>query len=80
MKPPPVLDGPVADSLGAARLHFADLKNRYGAQTIVNLAETTGKEGAVTRGFKQAVDDLEDDEVEYREFDFHHECKFSNLI
>lgn len=78
MKPPPVLDRSVAESLKATRQHFDDLKKRYGAQAIVNLAETTGKEGTVTLGFKQAIKELGDDLIEYHEFDFHHECEQPN--
>jgi hypothetical protein len=44
-------------------------------QTIINLAETSGKEGAVTLGYRDAVRELDDSDVRYKEFDFHHECE-----
>lgn len=75
MKPAPVLDRPVDQTLGITRLHFDDLKKRYGPQTVVNLAEITGKESVVTLGFKEAVEQLEDADVRYQAFDFHNECK-----
>jgi hypothetical protein len=39
------------------------------------LAETSGKEGAVTVGYRDVVKELDDKDVRYQEFDFHHECK-----
>lgn len=75
MKPAPVLDRPVDQTLGITRLHFEDLKRRYGPQTVVNLAETTGKESVVTNGFEEAVKLLSDEDVRYESFDFHNECK-----
>jgi hypothetical protein len=44
-------------------------------QTIINLAETSGKEGSVTLGYRDVVKDLDDKDVRYVEFDFHHECE-----
>jgi hypothetical protein len=44
-------------------------------QTIINLAEITGKESVVTLGYRDVVKALDDKDVRYTEFDFHNECK-----
>ncbi|KAI5451680.1 hypothetical protein NCC49_001661 [Naganishia albida] len=75
MKPAPVLIRPVDQSVPTAKLHFDELKRRYGPQTIVNLAEITGKESVVTLGYRDVVKALQDKDVRYTEFDFHNECK-----
>lgn len=68
MKPPPVLDQPVDQTYSVANLHFADLAQRYGPivstrvtrlmQTIVNLSEQNGREGLVTNGYEELVNNL----------------------
>ncbi|KAJ9101480.1 hypothetical protein QFC19_005131 [Naganishia cerealis] len=73
MKPAPVLDRPVEQSIATAKLHFDELKRRYGPQTIINLAELTGKESVVTLGYRAVTKALEDKDVRYTEFDFHNE-------
>ncbi|KAJ9103285.1 hypothetical protein QFC21_002708 [Naganishia friedmannii] len=75
MKPAPVLNRPVEQSVATAKLHFDELKRRYGPQTIINLAELTGKESVVTLGYRAVCKALEDKDVRYTEFDFHNECK-----
>lgn len=56
-------------------LHFDHLVKTYGSQTVVSLSEVAGKEGAVTNGYREVLADLGKDGVEWREFDFHHECQ-----
>jgi len=66
--------GPQVSSLGTG---LASLEtDQYDLlQTIINLAETSGKEGSVTLGYRDVVKDLDDKDVRYVEFDFHHECE-----
>ncbi|ORX40908.1 SacI homology domain-domain-containing protein [Kockovaella imperatae] len=82
MKPPPVLDQPVDQSFSVANVHFDDFESRYGPITIVNLGEQSGKEGAVTNGYGQLVDNLARKDLTYHAFDFHAKChgmKWENI-
>lgn len=72
-KPPPVLDVPVDQTYSVAALHFDELKRRYGKVAIINLSEQTGKEAAVTNGYGELVQDMDD--LTYTPFDFHAQCK-----
>lgn len=75
LKPAPTLDRPLTASLAPLSAHFVQLVKTYGRQTIVSLSEVSGKEGLVTNGYREVVGDVGMEGVEWREFDFHHECK-----
>jgi hypothetical protein len=75
LKPAPTLDRPVNAASTPAAIHFEHLVQTYGPQTIVVLSEVGGKEGAVTNGYRELIADLAEDDVQWREFDFHHECQ-----
>lgn len=79
LKPAPTLDRPLTASLAPLSAHFAQLVKTYGRQTIVSLSEVSGKEGVVTNGYREVVGDVGMEGVEWREFDFHHECKGPSL-
>ncbi|KAL7412783.1 SacI homology domain-containing protein [Mrakia frigida] len=75
LKPAPVLDRPLPIARGPMAVHFDFLKEKYGDQTVINLSEATGKEALVTKGFEEVLLGLKRTDVDYQEFDFHHECK-----
>ncbi|KAK9894710.1 hypothetical protein P389DRAFT_100391 [Cystobasidium minutum MCA 4210] len=76
LKPIPVLERDEADNQQALDKHFERLVKKYfGSVHIVNLAETTGKEGTVVAAYREGVARLKRPELKYHEWDFHHICK-----
>jgi hypothetical protein len=75
LKPPPVLERSALENKAACSKHFEAQLSRFGKVICVNLAEQHGKEGAITKAYKDAVKSLDTDKVQYRGFDFHEECK-----
>ncbi|GJN88438.1 hypothetical protein Rhopal_001404-T1 [Rhodotorula paludigena] len=73
LKPPPVLERTKEESRAAMAKHFDALLQRYGRVVCVNLAEVTGKEGAVVEAYRTGVASLKKDEkdLRYVDFDFH---------
>ncbi|KAF8333945.1 SacI homology domain-containing protein [Cantharellus anzutake] len=81
LKPVPTLDRTHSERLYALKRHFEKLM-RYmghrclssgpGNSVVLNLAETTGKEGLVTNEYRDA---LEEANIPGLSFDFHAECK-----
>lgn len=63
------------DAAIAARLHFDQQIKFYGDQYCVNLVNQKGHELPVKRAFEDVVSQLNDKEIHYVYFDFHHECK-----
>lgn len=63
------------DASIAARLHFDQQIKFYGDQYCVNLVNQKGHELPVKQAFEDVVGKLNDREVHYVYFDFHHECK-----
>ena len=63
------------DATIAARLHFDQQIKFYGDQYCVNLVNQKGHELPVKRAFEDVVSKLNDREVHYVYFDFHHECR-----
>ncbi|BGO97801.1 hypothetical protein RTG_01406 [Rhodotorula toruloides ATCC 204091] len=88
LKPPPVLERTEEESRKAMRKHLDGLRTKYGRLVLVNLAETTGKEGTVVNAYGEGVKSLsvDEEEMRYVSFDFHKETKgfnyarISNLI
>ncbi|KAN0059718.1 hypothetical protein ACQY0O_008290 [Thecaphora frezii] len=84
-KPPPVLERSAAENREACERHFATQTKRYGRVVCINLAEQEGKEGVISKAYKQTVEELElfqQGKVGYRDFDFHKECagmKYENV-
>ncbi|GAA5941804.1 uncharacterized protein JCM15063_000776 [Sporobolomyces koalae] len=74
LKPPPVLERTPKDTNAAMEKHIDGLESRYGRLVLVNLAEQTGKEGAVVAAFRGGIESLNrpEDRVRYLEWDFHH--------
>lgn len=58
LKPPPVLERTKEESRAAMRRHFDDLVERYGPVTVIQLAETDGKEGVVVKAYREGVASL----------------------
>ncbi|KAF8635542.1 hypothetical protein AX17_003925 [Amanita inopinata Kibby_2008] len=84
LKPPPTLatDRTHEQNLDALKRHFQRTIPRYGPHTIVNLAEQHGREGPITREYKQYVNELNSKDVTYHEYDFHAETrgmKYENI-
>jgi len=74
MKPPPLLspERTADQNLDALKRHFKSIVPKYGPNTIVNLAEHHGKEGALTAAYLDISLHLFSSYVEY---DFHQETK-----
>ncbi|BGP46172.1 hypothetical protein JCM10450v2_002012 [Rhodotorula kratochvilovae] len=84
LKPPPVLERTKEESRAAMKRHLDGLNQRYGRVVIINLAEPTGREGAVVGAYRAGVERLGKDEkdLRYVEFDFHKETrgfKYENI-
>ncbi|KAI8597148.1 SAC1 suppressor of actin mutations 1-like protein [Dissophora ornata] len=56
------------------RKHFETQKKLYGPQLVINLINKTGYEGPMGVAFQKHIDTLNDSEIKYLHFDFHHEC------
>lgn len=76
LKPVPVLERDESDNLKALKKHFErQIKTYFGSVHIVNLAETSGKEGVLVGAYRDGVSKLDNPAVLYNEWDFHHMCK-----
>ncbi|RDB21105.1 Phosphatidylinositide phosphatase SAC2 [Hypsizygus marmoreus] len=77
LKPPPLLasDRTHAQNLHALKRHFHRTVPLYGPHTVLNLAEQQGKEGAITQGFREYMQELDSKDARYFEYDFHKETK-----
>lgn len=62
-------------SLDAAEKHFAEQKKFYGENYLVNLVNQSGHELPVKDAYESNVNALDDPEIHYVYFDFHHECR-----
>ncbi|KAG0368045.1 hypothetical protein BGX24_002973 [Mortierella sp. AD032] len=56
------------------RTHFEIQKKLYGPQLVINLVNTKGYEKPMGDAFRKSIDTLNDSDVKYLHFDFHHEC------
>lgn len=63
------------DAAIAARLHFDQQIKFYGDQYCINLVNQKGHELPVKKAFEDVVLQLNDSDIHYVYFDFHHECK-----
>ncbi|KAF9469322.1 SacI homology domain-containing protein [Collybia nuda] len=84
LKPPPLLapDRPHDQNLNVLKRHFERTVPLYGPLTILNLAEQHGKEGAITQGYKEYMNELNLKDAQYHEYDFHVETrgmKYENI-
>ncbi|KIJ17485.1 inositol-polyphosphate 5-phosphatase [Paxillus involutus ATCC 200175] len=84
IKPLPVLspERTSNQNMDAMKRHFKRTTPVYGPHTVVNLAEQTGKESALTSAYKSYVHRMENKDVRYCEYDFHHETrgmKYENI-
>ena len=59
----------------ATRKHFDDQVARYGDIYLVNLVNQKGYEKPVKEAYERAMDKLNNPQVHYTYYDFHHECK-----
>lgn len=57
-----------------ARQHFDNCISRYGTNYLVNLVNQSGYEKPIKMGYEEAVTALNDPQIKYTYFDFHHEC------
>lgn len=60
--------------LESARKHFDQQKKLYGKNYLVNLVNQKGRELAVKAAYENLVHALNDPDLDYVYFDFHHEC------
>ncbi|KAF8077695.1 SacI homology domain-containing protein [Lyophyllum atratum] len=84
LKPPPLLasDRTHAQNLDVLKRHFQRTVPLYGPHTVLNLAEQHGKEGAITQGYREYMQELESKDARYCEYDFHTETrgmKYENI-
>ncbi|KIL00905.1 hypothetical protein PAXRUDRAFT_128798 [Paxillus rubicundulus Ve08.2h10] len=89
IKPPPVLspERTLNQNMDAMKRHFQRTISVYGSHasnldTVVNLAEQVGKESALTSAYKSYVHRMDNKDVRYCEYDFHHETrgmKYENI-
>ncbi|KAF9954367.1 hypothetical protein BGZ70_010590 [Mortierella alpina] len=56
------------------RKHFETQKSLYGPQLVINLINKSGYEGPMGVAFQKHIELLNDPEIKYHHFDFHHEC------
>ncbi|GJJ73572.1 phosphatidylinositol 4-phosphatase [Entomortierella parvispora] len=54
--------------------HFETQKQFYGPQLVINLINKKGYEGPMGVAFQKHIDTLNDADIKYHHFDFHHEC------
>ncbi|KAG7887518.1 hypothetical protein KL925_004436 [Ogataea polymorpha] len=57
------------------RQHFSRMIEKYGTTYLVNLVNQKGYEEPVKLAYENAVTALNDPNLKYTYFDFHHECK-----
>lgn len=57
-----------------ARQHFDKCISKYGTNYLVNLVNQSGYEKPIKLGYEEAVTALNDPQIKYTYFDFHHEC------
>lgn len=67
-----ILNNPETEA--SFRKHFEVQKEFYGPQLVINLINKTGYEGPMGVAFQKGIDTLNDPDVKYHHFDFHHEC------
>ena len=58
-----------------ARQHFDRCISKYGTNYLVNLVNQSGYEKPVKLAYENAVTALNDSNIKYTYFDFHHECR-----
>ncbi|KAG5635471.1 hypothetical protein H0H81_011112 [Sphagnurus paluster] len=77
LKPPPLLasDRTHAQNLDVLKRHFERTVPLYGPHTVLNLAEQHGKEGAITQGYREYMQEMNSKDARYCEYDFHTETK-----
>lgn len=61
--------------IGPSRAHFDQQIRLYGPQILVNLVNTKGYEYPVGQLYAGIVKELNDPNLTYIHFDFHHECR-----
>lgn len=62
-------------TLDAARLHFSEQEQLYGHNYLVNLVNQKGYEKPVKDAYESLVANLNDEDLTYVYFDYHHECR-----
>ena len=80
--PPVVINEDFDRSIEASLLHFNETKKYYGDQFLVNLIDQKGDQQTLGNEFTRLHTSLEDEQLKYVWFDFHHECqkmKWGNL-
>ncbi|KAF9204038.1 hypothetical protein BGZ49_005750 [Haplosporangium sp. Z 27] len=67
-----IIDNPETEN--SFRKHFEVQKALYGPQLVINLINKGGYEGPMGVAFQKQIDTLNDPQIKYHHFDFHHEC------
>ncbi|KAG0350434.1 hypothetical protein BG005_010051 [Podila minutissima] len=67
-----IFDNPETDN--SFHKHFDTQKKFYGPQLVINLINKKGYEGPMGVAFAKQIEVLNDPEIKYHHFDFHHEC------
>lgn len=63
-----------SNPIDSARKHFDQQVKLYGKNYLVNLVNQSGREKAVKVAYENLIKSLNDSNLEYVYFDFHHEC------
>lgn len=63
------------NTIDAARLHFNEQESLYGHNFLVNLVNKGGYEKPVKEAYESLVANLNDEDLTYVYFDYHHECR-----
>lgn len=58
-----------------AKSHFDNCISKYGTNYLVNLVNQSGYEKPIKLSYENAVNALNDNNIKYTYFDFHHECR-----
>lgn len=61
--------------LDAFSKHFDSQVMDYGRQVLVNLVDHRGSEGELEEAYKEMVNRVNNSNIRYESFDFHHECR-----
>ncbi|KAI8052824.1 SacI homology domain-containing protein [Syncephalis plumigaleata] len=75
LRPTPVIERTKSDNTLAFQRHMEQLVDRYGPQYCVSLVELQGREAIVGEEYRRYVEQWNREDIHYREFDFHNECR-----
>uniref|UniRef100_A0AC35U967 SAC domain-containing protein n=1 Tax=Rhabditophanes sp. KR3021 TaxID=114890 RepID=A0AC35U967_9BILA len=79
-RPPLTIDMPFDKSFPTFEKHFAKLKAKYDSPIVsVNLVDQVGRELSLAKSYLEHAIDLDDEDIHFVSFDFHHHCRGMKL-